>query len=68
MGMKPKFALKLQGQFFIYFTGMVLLVVLFVSIAIFYFQKQLILKQVEDKAPALTDREPVCTLAADRRI
>jgi signal transduction histidine kinase len=33
---------------------MVLLVVLFVSIAIFYFQKQLILKQVEDKAISLT--------------
>jgi len=52
--MKRKIALKLQGQFFIYFTGMVLMVVLFVSIAIFYFQKQLLLKQVEDKAISLT--------------
>ena len=49
-----KYSLKLQGQFFVYFAGLVFLVVLFVSIAIFYFQKQLLLKQAEDKAISLT--------------
>jgi signal transduction histidine kinase len=51
---KSKYSLKLQGQFFVYFAGLVFLVVLFVSVAIFYFQKGLLLQQAEEKAIGLT--------------
>ena len=46
--------LKLQGKFFIYFTGLVLLVVLFVAAAVFYFHRQLLLQQAQEKAISLT--------------
>ncbi len=49
----PK-SFKLQGQFFFYFSGLVVLVVIFFSIAIFYFQKQILLKQAQEKAFSLT--------------
>jgi signal transduction histidine kinase len=50
----PKQYLRLQGQFFLYFAGLVLLVVVFVSVAIFYFQKNLLLQQAQEKAFSLT--------------
>ena len=46
--------LRLQGQFFIYFTGLVLLVVIFVAAAIFYFHRQLLLQEAQEKAIGLT--------------
>lgn len=46
--------LKLQGKFFLYFAGLVILVVGFVSGAVFYFQKQMLLKQAQEKAFSLT--------------
>jgi signal transduction histidine kinase len=46
--------LKLQGQFFFYFTGLIVLVVFFVSVAIFYFQRRMILHQAQEKAFSLT--------------
>ena len=49
-----KTRLKLQGKFFIYFTGLVLLVVLFVAAAVFYFHRQLLLQQAQEKAISLT--------------
>jgi signal transduction histidine kinase len=50
----PSKRLKLQGQFFLYFLCIVLFVVIIVSVAIFYFQKQLLLKQAQEKAFSLT--------------
>jgi signal transduction histidine kinase len=44
---------NLQGKFFLYFSGLVVLVVIFFSAAIFYFQKQLILEQAQEKAFSL---------------
>jgi len=46
--------LRLQGQFFLYFTGLIVLVVIFISVAIFYFQRQMILNQAQEKAFSLT--------------
>jgi signal transduction histidine kinase len=46
--------LRLQGQFFLYFTGLVLLVVIFVGAAIFYFHRQLLLQEAQEKAIGLT--------------
>ncbi|MEJ2538142.1 MAG: HAMP domain-containing protein, partial [Calditrichia bacterium] len=46
--------LRLQGQFFLYFTGLIVLVVFFISVAIFYFQRQMILNQAQEKAFSLT--------------
>ncbi|UCF64759.1 MAG: HAMP domain-containing protein [bacterium] len=46
--------LKLQGKFFIYFTGLVLLVVIFIAAAVIYFHKQLLLQQAQEKAISLT--------------
>ncbi len=45
---------KLQGRFFVYFTGLVILVVTIVSLTIFHFQKQMLLKQAQEKAFGLT--------------
>jgi signal transduction histidine kinase len=44
----------MQGQFFLYFAGLVLFVVIIISVAIFYFQRQLLLKQAQEKAFSLT--------------
>jgi len=49
-----KNGLRLQGKFFVYFSGLILLILIVVSIAIFYFQKQLLLKQIQDKTFSLT--------------
>lgn len=46
--------LKLQGQFFIYFAGLVFFVILFVSVAIFYFQSRMLLQLVQEKAIGFT--------------
>lgn len=54
MKMKPRLHLKLQGQFFLYITGIVLVVIIFNSLAIYYFQKKLLLSQAEEKAIGLT--------------
>jgi signal transduction histidine kinase len=45
--------LKLQGKFFIYFVGLVLIVVMGVLITLFYFQKKMLQKQAQDKAFSL---------------
>jgi signal transduction histidine kinase len=45
--------LKLQGKFFVYFAGLVIVVVSFVMIAVFYFQRQMLLKQAQEKAFSL---------------
>lgn len=54
MKMKRRLNLKLQGQFFLYITGIVLMVIIFISLAIFYFQKKLLLTQAEEKAIGFT--------------
>jgi len=46
--------LKLQGQVFLYFAGLVLFVIVFVSVAIFYFQSRMLLHLVQEKAIGLT--------------
>jgi signal transduction histidine kinase len=46
--------LKLQGQVFVYFAGLVLFIIIFVSVAIFYFQSRLLLHMVQEKAIGLT--------------
>ncbi len=46
--------LNLQSKFFVYFAGLVIIVVCIVSAAVFYFQKQMILKQAQEKAFSLT--------------
>ena len=45
---------KLQYKFFLYFAGVVTLVVIIISIAIYYFQKETLLKQAQEKAFSLT--------------
>jgi signal transduction histidine kinase len=47
-------SLNLKGKFFIYFSGLVLLVVSIVSITVFYFQKQMLSRQASEKAITLT--------------
>lgn len=46
--------IKLQPKIFLYFTSLVILVLIFVSTAIFYFQKQMLLSQAQEKAFSLT--------------
>jgi signal transduction histidine kinase len=46
--------LRLQSQFFLYFSGLALFVLLSVSGAIFYFQRLTLQKQAQDKAFSLT--------------
>lgn len=46
--------IKLQPKIFLYFTSLVIVVLLFVSTAIFYFQKQMLLSQAQEKAFSLT--------------
>jgi len=46
--------MRLQSQFFLYFSSLVIFVLLCVSIAIFYFQRQMLQKQAQDKAFSLT--------------
>jgi signal transduction histidine kinase len=46
--------LKLKNKFFILFTGFVILVIIFVSAAVFYFQRQMLLRQAQEKAFSLT--------------
>ena len=45
---------KLQRRFFLYFSGLVFITVLFISVAVYYFQTKMLLKQVQDKAFNLT--------------
>ncbi len=47
-------ASKLQRRFFLYFSGLVFMTVLFISVAVYYFQTKMLLKQVQDKAFNLT--------------
>jgi signal transduction histidine kinase len=46
--------IKLQTRFFLYFTGLVFLIVLFISITIFFFQKATLLNQAQEKSISLT--------------
>ena len=46
--------IKLQARFFAYFTSLVIIIVLFISITIFYFQKDTLLHQAQEKAISLT--------------
>ena len=46
--------IKLQPKIFLYFTSLVILVLIFVSTAIFYFQKQMLRSQAQEKAFSLT--------------
>jgi signal transduction histidine kinase len=46
--------MKLQARFFFYFTSLVVLIVLFVSITIYYFQKGTLLHQAQEKAISMT--------------
>jgi signal transduction histidine kinase len=46
--------ISLQVRFFIYFTSIVIIIVLFISITIFYFQKDTLLHQAQEKAISLT--------------
>jgi signal transduction histidine kinase len=46
--------IKLQARFFAYFTSLVIIIVLFISITIFYFQKDTLLDQAQEKAISLT--------------
>ena len=54
----------LQQKFFLYFVGIVLIVVLFISAAVFYFQKQTLFKQAEEKAFSLTRTLAYASLTA----
>ncbi|HID39112.1 MAG TPA: HAMP domain-containing protein [Calditrichaeota bacterium] len=45
---------KLQRRFFLYFSGLVLMTVLFISVAVYHFQTKMLLKQVQNKAFSLT--------------
>jgi signal transduction histidine kinase len=45
---------KLQYKFLLYFTGIVILIVISISAAIYYFQKETLLKQAQEKAFSLT--------------
>ncbi|MGD9900472.1 MAG: ATP-binding protein [Calditrichaceae bacterium] len=49
-----KSRLNLQGKFFVYFSGLVVLMVCIVSASVFYFQKQTLLRQAQEKAFSLT--------------
>lgn len=44
----------MQSKFFLYFAGLVSLVLIIISVTIFYFQRQTLLKQAQDKAFSLT--------------
>ncbi len=44
---------KLQPRIFIYFALLVIIVLVFVSTAVFYYQKQMLLKQAQEKAFSL---------------
>lgn len=46
--------LQLKGKFFIYFAGLVFIVVTFFSIAVFYFHRQILLSMAQEKAFSLT--------------
>jgi len=52
--LKRFFTSKLQRRFFLYFSGLVLMSVLIISIAVYHFQTKMLLKQVQDKAFGLT--------------
>lgn len=52
--LKRFFASKLQRRFFLYFSGVVLMTVLFISVAVYHFQTKMLLKQVQNKAFSLT--------------
>jgi signal transduction histidine kinase len=54
----------LQQKFFLYFTGIVLIIVLIVSAAVFYFQKQTLFQQAEEKAFSLTRTLAYASLTA----
>jgi signal transduction histidine kinase len=46
---------RLQPKIFIYFTTLVVLILFFVSAAVFYFQKQMLARQAQEKAFSLTE-------------
>jgi len=46
---------RLRPKIFIYFTTLVVLVLVFVSAAVFYYQKQMLARQAQDKAFSLTE-------------
>jgi signal transduction histidine kinase len=45
---------KLQQKFFYYYAGIVFLIILLISLAVYYFQKQMLRIQAEEKALSLT--------------
>lgn len=45
---------KLQQKFFYYYAGIVSLIILLISIAVYYFQRQMLRVQAEEKALSLT--------------
>ena len=46
---------RLRPKIFIYFTTLVVLILVFVSAAVFYFQKQMLARQAREKAFSLTE-------------
>ncbi len=46
---------KLQPKIFIYFATLVVLILIFVSTAVFYFQKQMLARQAQEKAFSLAE-------------
>jgi signal transduction histidine kinase len=54
MNLFPRFQLKLKGKFFSALSGLVIIMVTLASITVFFFQKQMLEKQAEDKALRLT--------------